>query len=359
MGPEQIDLTACLARPKQMVELGLAAWDRLIPQARSAGLLARLAHLLDDAGALSAVPEPARQHLLADRTVAAKHARDIRWEANQIRAALRRTLDRFIVLKGGAYVLAELPPARGRIFADIDILVPHQSIGEVEAALLRGGWSFGEIDPYDERYYRRFTHQLPPMVHAKRRTAIDVHHTIVQVTSRVRLSPAQLWAQATPIDNGIAVLSPPDMVLHSAVHLFNDGEFHRALRDLHDITSLLRHFSTAPGFAARLVERAVALDLVRPLYYALRYSRLLLGGPISETVLAGQPGAPSAPLRAWMDTLFRRVLTTPHPHYRPGGAGLADFLLYVRAHHLRMPPHLLVPHLVRKAYERRFGEAAA
>jgi hypothetical protein len=353
----QMDLAGCLAQPERLAGIGLPTWDRLVPMARSAGLLARLAHLLDDAGLLQDVPERPRCHLLADRVVAEKHGRDIHWEAGQLRAALRDVVPVFIVLKGAAYVLAGLPPARGRIFSDTDILVPRDRIADVEAALQRHGWSFGKIEPYDERYYRRFTHQIPPMMHGKRHTAVDVHHTIVQVTSRVRLSPAELWQQATPIGDGMAVLSPPDMVLHSAVHLFNDGEFHRGLRDLDDITGLLRHFGADPGFAQRLVQRAVALDLVRPLFYALRYSRRLLNGPMAETVLAAQPGVPSAALQHWMDALFLRVLASPHPHYRRMGAGIADFLLYVRAHHLRMPPHLLVPHLVRKAYERRFGEA--
>jgi glutaconate CoA-transferase subunit A len=45
---------------------------------------------------------------------------------------------------------------------------------------------------------------------------------------------------------------------------------------------------------------------------------------------------------------------------RPRGAaeGLARWLLYVRSHWLRMPPHLLVPHLVRKAWMRRFPAPA-
>jgi hypothetical protein len=353
------DLATCLARPETMARLALPAWDRLVPAARSAGLLARLAHLIELAGIWSTVPERVRAHLEAERIVADKHARDVRWEAMQIQAALRGVIPLFIVLKGGAYVLAGLPPARGRLFADVDVLVPHDRVADVEAALRRHGWGFGDIDPYDERYYRRFTHQLPPMVHARRRTAIDVHHTIVQVTAPVQLSPAELWREVRLIGDGIAVLSPPDMVLHSAVHLFNDGEFHRGLRDLDDITGLLRHFVTEPGFTERLVERAVALDLVRPLFYALRYSHRLLDGPLSETILDGQPGAPAAAMRQWMDALFARVLVAPHPHCRPAGASLAEFLLYVRAHHLRMPPHLLVPHLLRKAYVRRFGGTPA
>ena len=352
MASEPIELVTCLARPHRLADVDLETWDRLIPEARIAGLLPRLALLLQEHDLIGRVPPQARTHLTADLTVAEKHARDIRWEVGQIRNALQDVVARFILLKGAAYVLADLPPARGRLFGDTDILVPKESIGAVEAALARHGWAFGEIDPYDERYYRRYTHQIPPMTHNVRRTTIDVHHTIVQVTARVRLDPQALWTAARDVADGVAVLAPADMVLHSAVHLFNDGEFNRGLRDLNDITVLLHHFSTDSSFAAQLVERAVALDLVRPLYYALRYSHRLLRGPLSEEPLKGLAGAPSPALLRLMDALFLRVLRSPHREFRPRGAGLAGFLLYARAHHLRMPMHQLVPHLLRKSYRR-------
>jgi hypothetical protein len=352
MASEQLDLVACLARPDRLADVDIAVWDRLVPEARVAGLLPRLALLLEERGLLAGVPKPAQAHLVADRTVAEKHARDIRWEVGQIRAALKDVVPRFILLKGAAYVMADLPPSRGRLFSDTDVLVPKETVAAVEAALLRSGWAFGEIDPYDDRYYRRFTHQIPPMTHKGRRTTIDVHHTIVQVTARLRLEPQALWTAARDVSEGVAVLAPADMVLHSAVHLFNDGEFNHGLRDLTDITMLLRHFKDAPGFTTQLVERAVALDLVRPLYYALRYSRRLLEGPVSEELLKGVDGLPPGPLLALMDALFLRVLRSPHRAFLPHGGDLAGFLLYVRAHHLRMPLTQLIPHLVRKSYRR-------
>ena len=41
-----------------------------------------------------------------------------------------------------------------------------------------------------------------------------------------------------------------------------------------------------------------------------------------------------------------------HADCRLRGAGLAAFILYVRAHALRMPMRLLLPHLIHKALER-------
>jgi hypothetical protein len=179
-----------------------------------------------------------------------------------------------------------------------------------------------------------------------------VHHSIVPTTARLQLDAAALRIDAMALPDGLSTFAPADMVLHSAVHLFNDGEFPRALRDLHDITLVLHHFTADAGFASRLADRAAALDLVRPALYALRYSHLLLGGPLAEDCLAAQPGVPSWPVRWLMDRLFLPVLTPPHPDCRGVSAAIAESLLYVRSHYLRMPWHLLVPHLIRKAYRR-------
>jgi AcrR family transcriptional regulator len=137
----------------------------------------------------------------------------------------------------------------------------------------------------------------------------------------------------------------------------NEGKFDRGLRDLDDMSLLLRHFGTKPGFFEALVERAAELDLRRPLFYALRYTATLLETPVPADIRNADRLRPPRPaLRAFMDLLFEQALRPDHPSCRDGLSGIALWLLYVRAHHLLMPAHILVPHLLRKAYVRRFKE---
>ncbi|WP_164045505.1 nucleotidyltransferase family protein, partial [Serratia marcescens] len=65
---------------------------------------------------------------------------------------------------------------------DLDILVPRDRLDEVEAALLAAGWEWVKPDPYDDAYYRRWMHELPPLIHRERDRMIDVHHTILPLT---------------------------------------------------------------------------------------------------------------------------------------------------------------------------------
>lgn len=339
--------------PPSAHTLSLAQWDMLIRQARHGNVLASLYALLEEQGMLDLVPEQPRQHLEWSWVAAERHTQAVRWEVRHIKKALAEIGVPVMLLKGAAYVLARLPSARGRIFSDIDIMVPKSSLGEVEAALMMHGWATMHLDVYDQRYYRKWMHELPPMQHIKRMTAIDVHHAIVPETASKRPSPALLLDAACAVDGDkdLTVLAPPDMVLHSAVHLFNDGEFDNGLRDLIDIHRLLTHFGMSPAFWPLLEQRARELDLSRPFFYALRYAKRMLGTAIPpETIEASEAGRPGRLVLALMDQLFLRALVPDHASCADGFTGTAKHLLYIRANWLRMPPLLLTRHLFHKAF---------
>lgn len=349
-------LTSLLREPAAILQWDEADWDLAIRQARRAGLLARVGWLIDEAGMSDRIPPAPLQHLLGARIFAEKHVRDVQREVGLIDAALARIDVPIILLKGAAYVLAALPAARGRLFGDIDILVPAAALPAVEAALVAQGWQASVDDAYDQAYYRRWMHEIPPLLHRTRRTSLDVHHTIVPPTAGLTVDADLLFAAAVPVDGGgrLKCLGSADLVLHSAVHLFNEGEFAHGLRDLDDLNRLLRHFAADVGFWDRLVARAAAFRLERPLYFALRYAAAILATPVPPEVL-DHPllAGPGRFRRAVMDALFFRALLPQHATCRVRGSGAALAALYVRSHYLRMPLRLLLPHLLRKVLVHR------
>jgi hypothetical protein len=349
-------------QPERMDTFSSAEWDLLLRQAAVCNLTASLYCLAADGGLLARIPAPAREHLEWAHMLGQRHRQAVRFEVRAIGRALAELDLLLILLKGGAYAIAGLPPARGRLFSDIDILVPESALGDVEAALMLHGWAGGLNNDYDQRYYREWMHELPPMQHTRRQSLIDVHHAILPKTAAARPDPAKLRAAARPVagQDGLYVLAPADMVLHSAVHLFYDGELDHGLRDLVDIHRLLLEFGPTPGFWAMLPARAVELELSRPLFYALRHASRLLATPVpAEVIAAADVARPNRLLLAVMDQLFDRALLPVHASCSDALTGTARFLLYVRANWLRMPPLLLARHLFYKAFKapRPDGEA--
>jgi Uncharacterised nucleotidyltransferase len=348
-------LPRLLISPAAMAGLTEAEWDQVLPLARTSHLSGRLASEAQAHGLGDRLPARVRGHFDAAAAVAAHNERTIRWELNRIQRALRHLDIPILLLKGAAYVAAELPAARGRSVSDLDIMVPRAALDPVETGLEHTGWQPMKLDSYDQRYYRRWMHELPPLRHGERGTIVDVHHTILPPTARLKPDPARLWAEARRLDGSrLHVLAPADMVLHSAAHLFHDGDLHRSLRDLVDFRDLLGVFGTQPGFWSDLVARARTLDLGRPLFYALRYARRLLATAVPDEVMTvALAHAPPRPVLSLMDRLVPRALV-PRPSEKVEDA-LGSWLLYTRSHWLRMPPRLLLPHLGYQAVRRGFG----
>ena len=322
-------------------------WETVLRQARRANLLARFAVRLDDLGLLERVPAAPRAHLEAAKVLWQAQEEGVRREVAHLCKALARTGVDVVLLKGAAYLYAGLPPARGRLFSDVDILVPRDALAEVESALMLHGWATTHRNGHDQRYYRNWMHELPPMRHVSRQTVMDVHHAILPIAGRLRPDSGKLLAGSVAVEGHprLRVLAPADMVLHAASHLILNEDLSSGLRDLADLDSLLRHFGRRAQFWQELAARASELDLERPLCYALRCAQRILETPIPD--LKTRP----APV---MDRLFAWALEMP-----PGRrTALARRLLYVRAHWLRMPPLPLAWHLTVKAFGREESEAS-
>ena len=105
-------------------------------------------------------------------------------------------------------------------------------------------------------------HELPPLIHRERDRMIDVHHAILPLTARPKPDMEAMIEARVPLADGLFTLSPPDMIVHAAAHLFADGDLAGGLRNLWDIDRLLREFGGAGrGFlagAARIARHATA-----------------------------------------------------------------------------------------------------
>ena len=362
-------LLQALRQPDAVRRFSLPQWELLVRQARHSDLLARLAVRLEQAGVWaqgqgerqSPVPVQAQAHLRAAQLVVAAQHAEVGREVRAIMHALAPLDIPVVLLKGAAYVLAGLPSAAGRSMSDIDLLVPRAAVSEVESRLMLSGWMSSHPDPYDQRYYREWMHEIPPMRHLTRGVTLDVHHGILPLTARFKPDSALLLQAAQPLPSTstaqaplhprLRVLSAVDMILHSMTHLLHNEELAHGLRDLTDLDLLLRHHAAEAGFWLALLQRAMQLDLQRPLAHGLRLVHGLLHTPVPADVQAqAHAQARMGAFNRWCsDAMWGRGLSCLHSTARRPGTALALGAVYLRAHWMRMPAPLLVRHLGTKA----------
>ena len=318
-------LVKLMRAPDSASALRADQWNGVISAARSERLLGTLAVLLQD----GAVPDTVRSVLADARLDAEREQRIALWEANRAASALAPLEIEPILLKGAAYMAAGLEAARGRMIGDLDILVPRGRLEEAEAALLAAGWEWVKPDPYDDAYYRRWMHELPPLIHRERDRMIDVHHTILPLPARPKPDATALIAASVAIGGGLRVLSPEDRVLHAAAHMLAAGDLSGGLRNLWDIWCLLKEFKDHPALDRRAAHHGLAAHLAR----ARRLADHVYGQGETRLTLT--------------DRLFLRRLLSRDEWGRDWRKGLG-LAFYIRSHLLRMPPLMLMRHLFTK-----------
>jgi hypothetical protein len=333
-------------------------WEILLRQARAAGVISRLAKFYKKFNYFNATACVVKHFDAAD-TYWDSQKQIVDWELHHLETVFNRLRLPLILLKGTAYMASNLIAGDGRVFSDVDILVAEERLQEVKNRLIWSGWFPEPLDSYDQQYYRRWMHELPPMRHAQRGTSLDVHHNILPKTCASHPDAKKLIERAVRIpDSNLWTLSREDMVIHSACHLFFGGEFENGLRDISDLDLLLREFATGDAdFWRNLLVRADELGLEQPLFYALRYTAKILETPVPEEILRQSLLLSSGRIKEkLMDFLFLRAFMPGHPSCDDRWTGLARWLLYMRSHWLKMPWYLLLFHLGRKSFFRMIGK---
>ena len=341
-------LLAALAEPAFAASYDESHWDHVFPLARGARLLGTLAHRVFENVERTRLAARVQRHLDAGLIEARFRRQKTLYLLHTIAPILERHPGPCVLLKGAAYIAQDLPFSHGRLPADVDLMVPRTSLDSIEQGLLNAGWEFDKNEPYDQHYYRAWSHELPPMIAAGQAMELDLHHTILPPVGRIRPDTARLFADAVPVQGSpFHVLCPEDQVLHAVVHLVHDSDFVGRLRDLLDIDALFRRLPLSdPAARGALVERARLHGMEKPLHLAASLSAGWFETPGCDALIAETADAVSPLYGDWVASLASRVL--PPVNARQGSTQFAARLLEARSHWLRMPPWLLAYHTASK-----------
>jgi hypothetical protein len=347
MGHSLLDVVVA---PSLLPDLEPSEQTEVIRQARNTGLLG----FLEARIGADAVSGELHDQLLSAKVHSDYNNQVLTWEINRLAKILASLSGPVILLKGAAYKALDLEFAEGRLASDVDLLVSRDQLPEAEALLLAAGWETMGEDDYEQHYYREWMHELPPLRHEDRGTVVDLHHTILPLTARLKPDPEKLISSALPMDSGpFYTLTPEDTILHRVTHLFYDGDLRDSLRELVDIHELITTFATRKDFEERLAQRARVLDLGKPLYYALYFCRNLLGTDVSADIVTNlTKDTNRSPLRQLLCYFMEKQLTALLPDQRGWITKISGWILFLRSHWIKMPPLLLARHLLTQIWRR-------
>ncbi|WP_218312894.1 nucleotidyltransferase family protein [Alteromonas antoniana] len=327
-------------------------WRDVIRVARSADVVHRLSHTVLNSDFVDKLSDKVKATCFSYNRHTQLFHNQVKYEYTKLQKDTQGIeFGHLTFLKGAAYVISDSQAANGRIFSDIDILVDKPSLSVVERRLNLVGWVSMKGTDYDQNYYRKWSHEIPPLMHVQRKTVLDVHHNIIPPVSGKTPNMETLISSKVMKEGNFSVLSPAGMVLHSAVHLFFKEEFVFGFRDLSDIYLLVTENQHDDEFWRELKALSTKLGFEREVYLALHFLTLIMGWvPVKESkVLFNSSGTGylSSKICDWM---FLRILRPKHKSVRLRGTEIAYFLGFVRGHMKKMSLGVLAYHVMYKGF---------
>ena len=340
-----------IKQPNKAMKLSLSEWSQFIFILRECELLARFYYLSQEDQVFNQYPEQAQRHLHSAKIKADRQARQAVFEAEQLNENLKKINVQPIFLKGVAYTLLNNKASLGRTYSDMDVLVPKSELKKIERYLTLYGWFAKKTDDYDDKYYREWAHEIPPMFQTSRGTVADIHHNLLPPVSGRAPNINLFTQQLQKTTSGTTTLSNAGLVLHSIIHLFFNEEFEHSFRDIIDLDLFFEENFNNQSFWNELFGLAQSSNFHVELYYAYRYCQKLLGSQFPEKFITKVTNFKPSNIRLLIaDYIFLRVLLPNHSSFNTRAMKISRSLAFIRGHLLKMPLHILIYHSLHKFF---------
>ncbi|BFT31005.1 nucleotidyltransferase family protein [Alteromonas sp. D210916BOD_24] len=333
--------------PSLLKALNVKEWNSLVFVLRKEKMLARFYERIKQVASVEMIPADARRHFSNAALMSEKQNKMAVIEAKGLQTSLSTTADYLVFLKGAGYAIADHVASKGRLYSDIDLVVPKKDLRDVESTLTIFGWIGKELDDYDERYYREWSHEIPPLYHHRRGTVLDVHHNFIPPVSGVKFDIEKFIHNYSHKVGELTILTEPAMFYHSAIHLLLNEDNSSAFRDITDLY-LIAHEEPATIFEnVMAIAKEFGFEKVCLTAFSILSRRFDITLPVDAQRQISQGLRGVAHIEA---KLLEAVTMPKHSDLIEGNLPVYQFLAEVRAHWLKMPIGVLCSHIAVKVY---------
>lgn len=204
----------------------------------------------------------------------------------EILAAFSQEKIAVVLLKGAALGLTVYRSFGLRPMLDLDLLVRTNDLERAEKVLSRLGYVVDEAYQ-TAQWYRNHHHHLAPYTAGDGTVVVELHHDIVPLRAEVNIPENVLWDRARTVEvppETALLLGPEDLLQCVCAHVALSQCFDRTLRDIIDITEVVRVYGAAIDWDS-LVRNATGYQAIRALYYCLWIADSIAQAAIAPDIL--------------------------------------------------------------------------
>jgi len=325
-------------------------WEYIIQVLRETNLLASCYYRLKAENKIEELPFFALKHMKSAVTYSERQAKQVQFECKIIDEILSSVGITPLFLKGAGYTLRKSRNSLGRVYSDIDVLVDKSEIDAAEQSLSDNGWRSKPVSIYDDKYYREWSHEIPPMLNLQRGTIIDLHHNIVLPISGKNPPLKILTNDPCETEESGRVLSVVSAIIHSSVHLVINEDVSKGYRDLLDISTLIED-NESTAFWEELYSKSTTLGFIAEVYVCLILCQKIAKTEVPGCILEKFALEVGTPFNNWFINNVYYLAIQPHSELiQTFKHKLAVFIVMILGHFKKMPLKVLIPHTIHKLY---------
>lgn len=352
MTSQQVRLIDVLRLPTVLLSLDSKSLYQIITEARYLSLLGQLKNTCERNEIWQDLPLFFQQQLISGFHSYEKQKQLLEFEHQELTKQLHGILPSWRYIRGSALQLSEVEAFSGRVKNNIEILISKSFVDTVLQRLLNNGWRYKHITDYEETFYCRWSQQTTPLVHKERRTELAIHYHLLPKTLTHKLKEAPLLHHHTSpsIAHPATLLSPDAMVLHQAIMLFNQVDFHHGLRDIYDLNLQFQHYGQQRLFWHNLIQLHQQIGKDSSLYLALSLCHELFDLPIPSNMQQFLNQSQYQRAIFWLyKERFTEVFNNAFPKHQNSNYRFAVKSLRFRGRLKRMPIYAIVPHIIKRS----------
>ncbi len=328
----------------------LKQWENIIHVLREVNLLAACYFQLENEDKLKSLPFFAFKHMKSAAVYSSRQSEQVTFECKLLQKTLDAENIPSVFLKGASYTLRKSKNSEGRVYSDIDLLVAKNDILKAEEAFSKHAWCTKKVSEYDNKYYREWSHEIPPMFNMHRGTVLDLHHNILLPISGREVNVEVITENCQLVDGSYTVLSYAATILHSIVHLIISEDVSNGYRDILDITILIKE-NNSPEFWQEIASLSSKLGFNNELYLALSLSEKYANIAIPNDVWQSfNKQKNNSKLNFLLNHVYYFALQPHSPAIQTLKHKIAITVVYFLGHLQKMPLKILIPHLFTKSF---------
>jgi len=318
--------------------------DALLRVAIAAHMHGILANIVDNT---SSLPLPLTRHFSSVNTFSIAQKAQVIATSKLLSEQLMSISVPVLLLKGAAYIAGHKVNAKGRLISDIDILVPSEALTRVESTLQKNGWRAKPLNNFDEKYYREWSHELPPYIHNETGVTLDIHHNLIPLSSGKTINIAQIHAKKVAVGSNLYIPSDAYLILHSAIHLLLNDDTQKGLRDCFDLHLLIQAYLLSGSIDSL---RAIFSDAKCDLEFSILVNLLnRIFNQQYHEILLDNVKRLSWHEQVLVNSLYNTIF--PKTDYlQDNRSTLARQHVYIHGHLSKMPLLLFIKHIGYKGY---------